>query len=137
MKHITEVLTEANKAKFLNGENYEITIGIYPNEYDFTMPSKKHLQKAKDFLTESIKVQRERCKQYGARKKDERSFAAVATAFNAITGNTLQGSDICLILQILKDVRQYSNPAQLHTDSLLDKVSYASLHAEELNKELT
>lgn len=95
------------------------------------------MKTAKDYLQACIKVQKERGEQYDSQGTGERSFAACATAYNAITGNDLQGSDICLILQILKDVRQYSNPARIHEDSLLDKVSYSSLHVEELKKELS
>lgn len=89
-----------------------------------------------DYLNECVSVQKQRGAQYDSTGKGERSFRACSNAYNAITGNNLKGSDICLILQILKDVRQYSDPTRLHEDSILDKVSYASLHAEELNKEL-
>jgi len=37
---------------------------------------------------------------------------------------------------MVKLVRQYSSPDRLHHDSLLDGVSYLSLWAEELTKEL-
>jgi hypothetical protein len=90
---------------------------------------------ASNYLRECATVQAERGKQYDSSGSGERSFAAAAAAFNAITGRDLKGSDICLLLQILKDVRQYSDPSRLHEDSLLDKVSYASLHAEEINRE--
>jgi len=89
-----------------------------------------------NYLTECAEVQKQRGEQYDKAGTGERSFAACSTAFNAITGRDLKGSDVCLILQILKDVRQYSDPTRLHEDSVLDKVSYSSLHAEELNKEL-
>ena len=94
------------------------------------------MKKAVDLLNECVSVQSERGEQYDKSGKGERSFSAAATAFNAITGHNLKGSDICLVLQVLKDVRQYSNPERLHEDSVLDKVSYASLHGEELYKEL-
>lgn len=89
-----------------------------------------------NYLNECMEVQKQRGEQYDSKGSGERSFAACATAFNAITGRDLKGSDICLVLQVLKDVRQYSDPTRLHEDSVLDKVSYSSLHAEELNKEL-
>ena len=66
----------------------------------------------------------------------ERSFKAAADAFNAATGKQLTGSDVCLVLAMVKMVRQYSSPDRLHHDSLLDGVSYMSLWAEELTKEL-
>ena len=94
------------------------------------------MKTAINYLTECADVQKQRGEQYDKTGSGERSFGACSVAFNAITGNELKGSDICLILQILKDVRQYSDQSRLHEDSMLDKVSYASLHAEELNKEL-
>lgn len=94
------------------------------------------MKTAINYLQESADIQKQRGEQYDKSGTGERSFNATAEAFNAITGNDLKGSDICLILQVLKDVRQYSDPTRLHEDSLLDKVSYSSLHAEELNKEL-
>ena len=91
---------------------------------------------AKDYLNECIEVQNQRGEQYDSKGTGERSFAAAASAFNAMTGNNLKGSDVCLLLTCVKAVRQYSNPNRLHDDSLLDGVSYLSLWAEELNKEL-
>ena len=89
-----------------------------------------------DYLIECSKVQAQRGEQYDNGGTGERSFAAAATAFTALTGKELSGSDVCLILTCIKAVRQYSNPERLHEDSLLDGVSYLSLWAEELNKEL-
>lgn len=101
-----------------------------------SQPGAPTVKVASDYLKECVAVQEERGKQYDVTATSERSFKSTATAFNAITGSNLKGSDICLMLQILKDVRQYSNPNRLHEDSMLDKISYASLHAEELNHEL-
>lgn len=91
---------------------------------------------SKDYLNECIEVQNQRGEQYGPKGTGERSFAAAASAFNAMTGKNLKGSDACLLLTCVKAVRQYSDPTRVHEDSLLDLVSYASLWAEELNKEL-
>lgn len=79
-------------------------------------------------------VQEERGRQYD-KPDGERSFQRTATAFNAITGKNLRGSEVALLLQILKDVRQWSNIDQLHVDSLVDGTSYSSLKAEELMRE--
>lgn len=87
------------------------------------------------YLNTGLSILHERGQQYDITGNGERSFAAVATAFNAITGDNLKGSDVCLILQVLKDVRQYSNPSRIHADSLVDKVNYGALHAAELVKE--
>jgi hypothetical protein len=100
-------------------------------------PEKRHepVKTSVDYLNECKSIQEERGKQYDSEGTGERSFKACADAYNAITGSDLKGSDICLILQLLKDVRLYSNRSKPHEDSLLDKVSYASLHAEEINRE--
>jgi hypothetical protein len=95
-----------------------------------------HPKTAVEFLNACAAVQSERGKQYDASGTGERSFAAAASAFNAATGKSLTGSDVCLLLTMVKLVRQYSSPDRLHHDSLLDGVSYLSLWAEELTKEL-
>ena len=86
-------------------------------------------------LQQCVDIQQERGKQYDGGQQQERSFQRVATAFNAITHRDLKGSDVALMLQILKDVRLYTNMDSLHEDSVLDKISYASLHGEELYNE--
>lgn len=91
---------------------------------------------ATQYLNECIEVQKQRGEQYDSKGTGERSFAAAASAFNAMTGQNLKGSDVCLMLACVKAVRQYSDPSRVHEDSLLDLVSYASLWAEELNKEV-
>ena len=93
------------------------------------------LPTATDFLKSCIDVQKTRGKEY-AGNDNERSFETVATTFNTITGRDLNASDICLLLVILKLVRQYADPERLHHDSLLDGVSYMSLWAEQLTKDL-
>jgi hypothetical protein len=89
-----------------------------------------------DYLTACAQVQAERGKQYDAKGTGERSFQAAADAFNAVTGRDLKGSDVCLILEMVKLVRQYSSPDRLHDDSVLDKVSYSALWAEQITQEL-
>lgn len=100
------------------------------------MQSNQIKQKAAhEILNECIKVQRERGADYDAQGASERSFSKVAQAFNAITGKDLTAAEVCLLLQVLKDVRQWQQPNRIHEDSLLDGVSYASLKAEELYKQ--
>lgn len=94
------------------------------------------LKTSVDYLNECIEVQAERGKQYDSSGTGERSFDAAAKAFNALTGEKLSGSDVCLLLTCLKVVRKNSDKSRLHDDSLLDGVSYLSLWAGELNKEL-
>jgi len=99
--------------------------------------SADNLKTSVDYLNECIEVQAERGKQYDSSGSGERSFDAAAKAFNALTGEKLSGSDVCLLLTCVKVVRQNSDKSRLHDDSLLDGVSYLSLWAEELNKELS
>jgi hypothetical protein len=85
--------------------------------------------KSHEFLQAAIDVQAERGKQYD-KPTGERSMGATISAFNCITGRTLEESDGWLLLSLLKLVRQAQNPEQYHHDSALDFVAYASLYAE-------
>lgn len=67
----------------------------------------------------------------------ERSMARAVKAFNAITGRDLTEAEGWLLLQILKDVRQWTNPSRTHEDSLFDCIAYAMLKAESLLKPIT
>ena len=83
------------------------------------------------FLQAAIDVQAERGKQYDA-PSGERSMGRTVQAFNAITGRDLAEAEGWLLLQVLKDVRQWQNPEKFHEDSALDGVAYSSLKAEAL-----
>lgn len=85
--------------------------------------------KSTEFLQAAIDVQAERGKQYD-KPTGERSMGATISAFNCITGYTLEESDGWMLLSLLKLVRQSQNPEQYHHDSALDFVAYASLYAE-------
>lgn len=65
---------------------------------------------------------------------EERSFEAVAIAFNAITRVGITPAEVALILQLVKDVRQWSSP-DIHPDSAIDSIAYAGLKSEELMRE--
>ena len=56
---------------------------------------------------------------------------ATVTAFNAITGRDLSEAEGWLLLQLLKDVRQWQR-SSFHRDSAEDSVAYAALKAEAL-----
>ena len=84
-----------------------------------------------EFLQACIDVQAERGKEYD-QPGGERSMGRVVRAFNAITGKDLTEAEGWLLMQILKDVRQWQNPGRYHEDSALDGVSYSSLKAEAL-----
>lgn len=86
------------------------------------------------FLQAAIDVQAERGKQYDISGR-ERSMGKTVHAFNAITGRDLTEAEGWLLIQVLKDVRQWQNPDKFHEDSALDCVAYSSLKAEALAKE--
>ena len=90
--------------------------------------------KSTEFLQAAISVQAERGKQYD-KPTGERSMGATVTAFNAITGRDLSEAEGWLLLQTLKDVRQWQNPSKYHHDSALDGVAYSALKAEALSEE--
>jgi hypothetical protein len=88
--------------------------------------------KSTEFLQAAIDTQAERGKQYDS-PEGERSMGRTVQAFNAITGRDLTEAEGWLLLQTLKDVRQWQNPDKYHHDSALDGVAYASLKAEALS----
>lgn len=65
----------------------------------------------------------------------ERSALKTARAFQAITGKHLTEAEVFLILQILKDVRQWQKH-DYHQDSAEDAIAYAVLKAEALESEV-
>ena len=65
-------------------------------------------------------------------KGKERSFAKVAVCFTEITGKHITPAEVALLLGILKDVRQWTDPSRFHRDSALDSVAYHTLKVEEL-----
>lgn len=87
----------------------------------------KQPKTASAFLVKAKQLQDERGKDYD--KGAERSFSKIASAFNAITGKEVTGAEVALLLQILKDVRQFSAD-RFHGDSIEDCIAYASLKAE-------
>lgn len=90
--------------------------------------------KSTEFLQAAIDVQAERGATYD-KPTGERSMGATVTAFNAITGRDLSEAEGWLLLQTLKDVRQWQNPSKYHHDSALDGVAYSALKAEALSEE--
>ena len=80
----------------------------------------KYLDKAKETINN-------RGKEYD--KEQERSMGKCIQAFNIITGKNLTESEGWLLLQILKDVRQWTCNSH-HEDSAIDCIAYAALKAE-------
>lgn len=89
--------------------------------------------KAEQFLRNGADVLAERGKEYD-KPEGERSMARCVAAFNAITGHNLTEASGWLLLQVLKDVRQWQNPDRYHEDSAVDCVNYAALKAEALSE---
>lgn len=94
----------------------------------------KQITTASDFLSEGLRILSERGKQYDPSGTKEMSFDNVAEAFNCLTNSRLKGSDVCLILALLKVVRQNANK-EFHEDSAVDFVNYAALYSEILKGE--
>ncbi len=92
------------------------------------------LTTAADFLSAGLEILSQRGEQYGNDGR-ECSFPQAAEAFNALTGHKLVGSDICLIIALVKQVRQYAQPGRFHEDSAVDGVNYLALQSELLKKE--
>lgn len=85
---------------------------------------------APDLLARAADLMQVRGKQYD-KPEGERSMGKAVTAFNAITGHDLAEADGWLLLQVLKDVRQWQRPGY-HADSAEDCIAYAALKAEAL-----
>ncbi len=85
---------------------------------------------APEFLKRAAEIMEERGKQYDS-PTGERSMGKTVAAFNAITGHQLTEACGWLLLQTLKDVRQWQNPGY-HADSAEDCIAYSALKAEAL-----
>jgi hypothetical protein len=120
------MLTERPKAK------EEDFYGMDLVETEAMKKAKLTTKDAPAFLSEAIKVMQQRGKQYDSNEQ-ERSMGKTVEAFNIITGKQLTESEGWLLLQLLKDVRQWSKP-EYHEDSALDCIAYSALKAESLNQ---
>lgn len=85
---------------------------------------------ASEIADSALKHIRERAETYD-QPTGERSAAKTAKAFNAITGKDITESEVWLLLQLLKDVRQWSRE-DYHQDSAEDCIAYAALKDESL-----
>ena len=95
------------------------------------LPTRGATVSAQEFLGDARKEMDDRASTYD-RAGGERSMGSTITAFNAITNRDLTESEGWLIMQLLKDVRQFSRDAY-HEDSAVDCVAYAALKAEALS----
>jgi hypothetical protein len=88
---------------------------------------------APEFLQRAATLMAERAAQYDTHG-GEHSMARTVVAFNAITGCTLTEAEGFLLLQLLKDARQWARPG-FHRDSAEDCIAYAALKAEARHRE--
>lgn len=86
--------------------------------------------RAPEFLHKAAALMEERGKEYD-KPEGERSMGKTVKAFNAITGHSLTEAEGWLLLQVLKDVRQWQRPGY-HADSAEDCIAYSALKAEAL-----
>lgn len=91
------------------------------------------MKTASDYLKDGADLLSERGKQYD-KTGQERSMEKIVRIFNDMTGQDLTTVQGWYFMQVLKDVRFFQNPETVHEDSLLDKISYAALLAEEALK---
>ena len=89
---------------------------------------------AQNNLRAAAKHMDDRAAEYDS-PEGERSMGKTVVAFNAITGRDLTEAEGWLLLQLLKDVRQWSRP-NYHQDSAEDCIAYAALKAEALARPL-
>ena len=89
-------------------------------------------QSALGYLETAAHIMRDRGKDYDKADQGERSMGATVACFNTITGNNITEAEGWLLLQILKDVRQWQQPGRYHEDSAVDCIAYAALKAEAL-----
>lgn len=88
--------------------------------------------KAAEYLGRAQALMLERGKEYD-KPEGERSMGRAVKAFNAITGHHLSEAEGWLLMQVLKDVRQWQNPGRFHQDSAEDGIAYSALKAEALH----
>jgi hypothetical protein len=88
---------------------------------------------APKLLERAAQIMTDRASTYD-QPEGERSMGRAVSAFNAITGQTLSESEGWLLLQLLKDARQWQRAAY-HADSAEDCIAYAALKAEALQRE--
>lgn len=85
-----------------------------------------------DVLNKCAEIQKERGAEYEVEGCKERSMADIVAAFNAVTGHNLNEVEGWYFMEVLKAKRFFTalDNGKVHTDSLVDAVSYASLRAE-------
>lgn len=108
------------------------TLGaVYAKYADVSITDKGDVDNtAPGFLHRAAAIMDERGKTYD-QAGGERSMGKTVAAFNAITGRDLTEAEGWLLMETLKNVRQWQRPA-FHQDSADDGVAYSALKAEAL-----
>ena len=88
----------------------------------------------KQIFQEAYDTLEQRGKTYDPTSGQERNMEQIVEAFNALTGHELGIADGWIFMQIVKGVRQQNSP-EFHKDSMIDKLSYVLLEAEERMKD--
>ena len=88
---------------------------------------------ALDLLDAAAKHMRDRADTYD-KSTGERSMEQTVDIFNRFHGTALSETQGWHFMQILKDVRLFSNTSAPHRDSIDDGVAYAALKGESLLK---
>lgn len=101
---------------------------IVPDPEPALPRGRREPETAPQFLTTAADTLEQRGKQYD-QPAGERSMGKCVQAFNTITGQSLSEAEGWLLLQLLKDVRQWQRPGY-HQDSAEDCIAYAALKAE-------
>jgi len=138
--HYAEMMATPPMPPMASG--FDAIYGVIPDDRDGPMPGQECPDvgigtipvTAPGLLNRAADIMQERAKQYD-RPEGERSMGAAVKAFNAITGRDLKESEGWLLLQVLKDVRQWQRP-DFHADSAEDCIAYSALKAEALAKGL-
>ena len=117
-----------------NAELLQILAIIFARADNLSSIQKPHCAKtAIEFLEQAAGHMKDRVATYD-KPEGERSMGNTVAAFNIITGHSLREAEGWLLMQILKDVRQWSRPS-FHRDSAEDCVAYSALKAEALANE--
>ena len=114
-----------------NGEWVEVEKALGINSEKVATTPEKAPETAEAFLRSSADLLTARAKQYDS-PGGERSMGKAVEAFNAITDKGLTEAEGWLLLQVLKDVRQWQRK-DYHPDSAEDCIAYAALKAEALS----
>jgi hypothetical protein len=94
-----------------------------PIESKYIIPPQLNIESITEYIEDCLNIIKGRKEQHSPNEPIENDFADIATIFNLIRKTSLNGSDIALLLHILKLVRQGDNET-LHEDNLIDGTNY-------------